>query len=110
VLDFSGVRVQTDLTYYQKLTNEYRIEFERGTITGNAGDPHRFVLHQDGRTKTVSLRRNDPAAHMITNFVDAIAGRKMPVTAGRDVVPSIKAIAEAYQIARSFEAPWLPRF
>jgi predicted dehydrogenase len=109
-LDFDGVRVQTDLSYYQKLVNTYRINFQDGTITGNAGDPHRFVLHHKGKERVISLPRIDPAAHMIANFVDAIAGRDRPVTAGRDVVPSIKAISHAYQMARSFEAPWLPRF
>ena len=29
-------------------------------------------------------------------------------TTGRDVVPSIRAIAQGYRIAEPFDAPWLP--
>ena len=111
ILDFTGVRVTTDLTYYQKLTNHYELRFELGCIRGHADDPHRFVLCRNGHNpKVISLRRNDPAVYMITNFVGAIAGHDKPVVTGRDVLPSIKAIFEAYQCARSYDAPWLPRF
>lgn len=109
-LRFGNVNVQTDLTYYQKLTNTYELRFERGTIRGHADDPHRFVLHERGkRRKVVSLKRNDPAVFMISNFISVIAGQDQPVVTGRDVLPSIKAIFEAYQIARTYDAPWLPR-
>jgi hypothetical protein len=47
---------------------------------------------------------------MITNFVGAIAGTNQPIVTGRDVLPSIKAISEAYRSAQGFDAPWLPRF
>lgn len=112
VVDFAGVKVQTDLSYYQKMTNGYRLEFEGGHIEGNAWDPHRFMLHRrDQKTRTVTRSRiADPAAHMIANFVGAIGGRNAPSVTGRDVLPSIKVIADAYRGAQSYDAPWLPRF
>jgi predicted dehydrogenase len=116
MLDFSGVKAQTDLSYYQKLTNTYQIRFELGCITGISGEEHRFTLSRSGG-RPVNMRlphgRISSLGHatdMITNFVGAIAGTNQPIVTGRDVLPSIKAISEAYRSAQGFDAPWLPRF
>jgi hypothetical protein len=116
VLDFAGVTAKTDLSYYQKLVNQYCIRLERGSITGISGEEHRFTL-TDGaaRPKLMNLIAHrmtyeDVATQMITNFVGAIAGHNPPLVTGRDVLPSIKAIAEGYQRAEGYDAPWLPKF
>jgi predicted dehydrogenase len=115
VLDFAGVKARTDLSYYQKLTNTYRIQFELGCITGVSGEEHRFILGRPGtRPRIVRLPRGRIALlgyanKMMTNFVEAIAGANQPLVTGRDVLPSIKVISEAYRRAQSFDAPWLPR-
>jgi hypothetical protein len=114
VLDFAGVKAKTELSYYQKLTNVYRIEFERGYITGVSGDEHRFTLSRPGR-KPVTVRlpggRLSILAHatqMITSFVGAAEGANQPLVMGRDVLPSIRAISEAYRHAQPYDATWLP--
>lgn len=115
VLDFAGVKAHTDLSYYQKLTNTYRIHFEFGCITGVSGEEHRFTLDRSGRKpRIVRLPRGrisnlGHATQMMANFVGAISGHNQPLVAGRDVLPSIKAISQAYHSARGFDAPWLPR-
>jgi len=116
VLDFSGVKAQTDLSYYQKLTNIYRIRFELGCITGVSGEEHCFKLTRSGRKPQIvrvphgRVSYLGHATQMMTNFVHAIAGATQPLVTGRDVLPSIKAISEAYRSAQGFDAPWLPRF
>ena len=116
LLDFSGVRAQTDLSYYQKLTNTYRIRFELGFITGVSGEEHRFTLSRAGSKPAIMrlphgrVSNLGHATQMITNFVGAIAGINQPLVTGRDVLPSIKAICDGYRSAQGFDAPWLPRF
>jgi predicted dehydrogenase len=114
VLDFAGAKARTELSYYQKLTNQYCIQFERGRITGIVGESHHFTLSREsGKSRQVQLPRvtmAELATHMITNFVGAIGGRNPPLVSGRDVLPSIKAISEGYQCAQNYDAPWLPRF
>jgi predicted dehydrogenase len=116
LLDFSGVRAQTDLSYYQKLTNTYCIRFELGDITGVTGEDHRFTLTRSGRKPQIvrfphgRFSNLGHATQMIANFVGAIAGANRPLVTGRDVLPSIRAISEAYRSAQGFDAPWLPRF
>jgi predicted dehydrogenase len=113
VLDFAGVRVQTDLSNYQKLTNTYNLLFDGGKITGNTGEEHRFIL--TGLTmKPIVIRlarTNIPihATQMITSFVNAVAGRGQPIVTGRDVISSIKAISSGYRCAKPYDAVWLPR-
>jgi predicted dehydrogenase len=115
VLDFSGVTTQMDLSYYQKLTNVYRISFELGCITGVSGEEHRFTLTRSGRKPRLMrlphgrVSSLGHATRMISNFVGAIAGANQPLVTGRDVLPSIKAISEGYRLAQGFDAPWLPR-
>jgi predicted dehydrogenase len=115
MLDFAGVKAQTDLSYYQKLANKYCIQFELGCITGVSGEEHRFTLSRSrSKPAVVRLPRGrvsyiGHATQMITNFVGAIEGANRPLVTGRDVLPSIKAISEAYRYARGFDAPWLPR-
>jgi predicted dehydrogenase len=109
-LDFAGIPAQVDLSYYHKMVNTYSIEFEQGSITGKTEEHHRFVLYQHGkRPKPFDCRMADPATRMLTNFIDAIAGKHPPEISGRDVLPSIKALADAYQCAQRYEEPWLPR-
>jgi predicted dehydrogenase len=116
VLDFAGMKAQTDLSYYQKLTNKYRIQFELGCITGVSGEEHRFTLSRYGSKPTIMRATRGRisyvghAMQMITNFVGAIRGANQPLVTGRDVLPSIRAISEAYRHAQGFDAPWLPRF
>jgi hypothetical protein len=116
VLDFAGVKAHTDLSYYQKLTNTYRIHFEFGCITGVSGEEHRFTLERAGRKpQIVRLPRGrisnlGHATQMMTNFVSAVSGNNKPLVTGRDVLRSIKAISKAYRSAQVFDAPWLPRF
>lgn len=116
VLDFAGVKAQADLSYYQKLTNTYRIRFERGCITGVSSEDHRFTLSRPGRKPEIVRLPHGRvsflghARQMMTNFVGAISGANQPLVTGRDVLPSIKAISEAYRCAQGFDAPWLPRF
>jgi len=116
LLDFSGVTAQTDLTYYQKLTNTYCIRFELGFITGVSGEEHRFTISRAGRKPAIvrlphgRVSNLGHATEMIRNFVGAIVGVNQPLVTGRDVLPSIKAISEAYRSAQGFDAPWLPRF
>lgn len=106
-----GVRVQIDLSYYHKMTNIYRINFEHGYIEGHAADQHKFVMHRRQKSQTITRSRiANPAAHMISNFVGAIVGRNAAPVTGRDVMPSIRVIAEAYNHAQPYDAPWLPRF
>jgi predicted dehydrogenase len=116
LLDFSGVKAQTDLSYYQKLTNTYCIHFELGFITGVSGEEHRFTLSRAGRKPAIvrlphgRVSNLGHATQMIRNFVGAIAGINQPLVTGRDVLPSIKAISDGYRSAQGFDAPWLPRF
>jgi predicted dehydrogenase len=116
VLDFSGVQARTDLSYYQKLTNTYDIRFELGRITGISGEEHRFTLTRSGGKPAIvrlphgRISNLGHATQMMTNFVGAIAGANQPLVTGRDVLPSIRAISEAYRSAQGFDAPWLPRF
>ena len=114
VLDFAGVKAKTELSYYQKLTNVYRVEFERGCITGVSGEEHRFTLSRPARKPmTVRLPRGRisilaHATQMITSFVGAVAGANQPLVTGRDVLPSIRVISEAYRHAQPYDAAWLP--
>jgi predicted dehydrogenase len=115
VLDFAGVKAQMDFSYYHKLTNTYCIQFELGCITGVSGEEHRFTLSRPGRKPAVvrlphgRISYLGHATQMITNFVGASAGANQPLVAGRDVLPSIRAISEAYRYAQGFDAPWLPK-
>jgi len=116
VLDFAGARAQVDLSYYQKLTNTYCIRFERGCITGVSGEEHRFTLSRPGRKLAIvrlphgRINILGHATCMLTNFVGAIGGANRPLVTGRDVLPSIRTISEAYRNAQRFDEPWLPRF
>jgi predicted dehydrogenase len=109
-LDFHGMSARAEFSYYQKLQNRYHLQFERGAIDGDAMDPYRFTLTCRGkRPQRISCHRIDIAAHLVANFVGAISGRNQPLVTGLDVLPSIRAICEAYQQAKPFDAPWLPR-
>ncbi len=116
ILDFAGVRTGIDFSYYQKMSNSYSIRFERGRISGGCYDEHRYTVQQESaRPKLVKLAPRgmtyqEHAAQMIAEFVGAIAGGKQPFVSGRDVLPSIQAISEGYRCAKSYDAPWLPRF
>ena len=114
VLDCGGTEARIDLSYYQRMSNSYRLEFERGSISGVANEGYRFQIARDGagpvtaqfpdgRIGTVEL-----AARILTRFVAATRGQGQPLVTGRDVVPSIRAIAQGYRIAEPFDAPWLP--
>jgi predicted dehydrogenase len=116
LLNFSGVTAQTDLSYYQKLTNTYCIRLELGFITGVSGEEHRFTLSRSGSKPAIvrlphgRVSNLGHATQMIKNFVGAIAGINQPLVTGRDVLPSIRAISEGYRSAQGFDAAWLPRF
>jgi predicted dehydrogenase len=114
VLDCGGTEARIDLSYYQRMSNSYRLDFERGAISGVANEGYRFRIARDGaapvtaqfpdgRIGTVEL-----AARILARFVAATRGQGQPLVTGRDVVPSIRAIAQGYRIAEPFDAPWLP--
>ncbi|MBD0270539.1 MAG: Gfo/Idh/MocA family oxidoreductase [Acetobacteraceae bacterium] len=116
VLGFGGARAQIDLSYYQRMTNSYLLRFERGTVAGISNEGYRFQLSPDGAPpRTVDIRSGRAggraiAERMLSNFVAAANGASRPLFDGRDVVPSIRAIAQAYRAAKPFDAPWLPRW
>ena len=107
VLDFAGVRAGIDFSYYQKMSNTYKIQFERGCISGACYDEHRYtVQHGSSQPKVVKLASRgmtyqEHATEMITEFIGAIAGRNQPFVSGRDVLPSIVAISEGYGAPRA---------
>ena len=113
-LDCGGTEARIDLSYYQRMSNSYRLEFERGSISGVANEGYRFRIARDGagpvtaqfpdgRIGTVEL-----AARILARFVAATRGEGQPLVTGRDVVPSIRAISQGYRIAEPFDAHWLP--
>jgi predicted dehydrogenase len=115
-LDFAGVTATAEFSYYQKLTNKYRIEFEHGCITGVSGEEHCMTVSRAGNgPKIVRLPRGrisvlGHATQMIANFAGAVAGANPPLVTGADVLPSISVIAAAYRQALGYDACWLPRF
>ncbi len=115
-LGFAGMRAEIDLSYYQRMANSYSLTFERGSISGVTNESYRFQLLREGaRPVTVSIRsgRVDVEKHwsrMLSNFVAVVHGSDRPMITGHDVVPSIRAIEEAYRAAKPFDAPWLPRW
>jgi predicted dehydrogenase len=116
MLDLAGVKAHIEFSYYQKMSNVYSIQFERGSITGGCYEEHRYTIQQNStRPKVVRLASHgmtyeEHATQLITSFVGAIAGQNQPLVSGRDVLPSIKALSEAYQRAERYDSPWLPRF
>jgi predicted dehydrogenase len=116
ILDFAGVRAKTEFSYYQKLINTYCIRFKLGCISGISGEEHRFTVSRaGGKPASMRLRHGrisdlGHATQIMANFVGAIAGTNEPLVTGRDVLPSIEVISEAYQHAQGFDSPWLPRF
>ncbi|MBV8455029.1 MAG: hypothetical protein JO122_00245, partial [Acetobacteraceae bacterium] len=115
-LDFAGVMATAEFSYYQKLTNKYRIQFELGCITGVSGEEHWIKVSRADKEPVIvrlphgriSVRGH--ATQMIANFAGAVAGTNPPLVTGADVLPSIKVIAQAYRQARGYDACWLPRF
>jgi predicted dehydrogenase len=114
-LDFAGVTATAEFSYYQKLTNKYRIEFEGGCITGVSGEEHCITVSLAGKIPAmVRLPRGritvlGHATQMIANFAGAVAGANPPLVTGADVLPSIRVIAQGYRQARAYDAWWLPR-
>jgi predicted dehydrogenase len=114
VLDCGGTEARIDLSYYQRMSNSYTLEFERGSISGVANEGYRFQIARDGAGPVTAqfpdgrIGMLDLAARILARFVAATRGQGQPLVTGRDVVPSIRAIAQGYRIAEPFEAPWLP--
>lgn len=116
LLNFAGVKAQIDLSYYQKLTNEYSVLFEAGSISGVSGEEHRLMISRRGSEPAIvrlphgRISYLGHAKQMLMNFVGATVGANQPLISGRDVLSSIGVISEAYRHAQAFDAPWLPRF
>jgi predicted dehydrogenase len=114
VLDCGGTQARIDLSYYQRMSNSYRLDFERGSISGVANEGYRFRIARDGAAPVTAqfpdgrIGMLDLAARILARFVAATREQGNPLVTGRDVVPSIRAIAQGYRIAEPFDAPWLP--
>jgi predicted dehydrogenase len=111
-LGFNGTSAQIDLGSYVRMKNTYKLQFEHGTITGLISDSSRFeFVRSAARPLIVKCPPNRGQwSRVLTNFAAVVEGRERPIVAGRDVLPSIRTIAEAYRVAKPFDEPWLPKW
>jgi predicted dehydrogenase len=114
VLDCGGTQARIDLSYYQRMSNSYTLDFERGAISGIANEGYRFRIARDGAAPVTAqfpagrIGTFELATRILSRFVAATRGQGRPLVTGRDVLPSLHAIAEGYRIAQPFDEPWMP--
>jgi predicted dehydrogenase len=110
-LDFDGMSTRMDLGSYVRMNNIYTLEFERGTISGHTGDASRFQVQRRGAEPSrVDCGKSETWLSVLLNFAAVVNGRERPIVTGRDVLPSIRTIAEGYRMAQPFDEPWLPKW
>jgi predicted dehydrogenase len=106
------LRGEIHLSWLAKLANGFRIEGERGTITGSLFDWDRLELTSStGHRTSIALDTGvrtiaDIAPLILQNFLGVIAGEEVPLIPAREVVPSITLIEECYARRRRFAMPW----
>ena len=100
------------LSWLAKLQNHYRIECERGSISGGTTDWGRITVTSGGRRPMVMEvdLRNNPQSIMrektVDNFLNVIRGKSEPLVPAKEVVDSIELIEQSYTIATRFDMPW----
>jgi predicted dehydrogenase len=101
------------LSWLSTLSNTYRIVGTRGTIEGSTTDFCRFTLTDDrGRVQHIEAPPARCDYHdlfdlFIANFLDAAAGRAVPLVPGTASLPGIELMDECYRAASRLPMPWL---
>lgn len=111
VAEFNGCRIDIVLNRLFELENRFRIEGERGTLTGtvNGWDTLLFT-RQNGKEKPLRFKsrwKNYPefVLPIVNNFLEVLQGRAQPLISGEDAETSICWIADCYSRRKSPSDP-----
>jgi predicted dehydrogenase len=106
-------RVDLKLSWLNKLSNQYTIVCERGTITGGVSEWDRLTIdHQNGKREFIRIPRceksyNEFGRRMIDNFLAVVAGRAESLVPAHEVLSAIELMDESYGVATRLALPWL---
>lgn len=106
---YSGV---VQVSWLSRLSNTFRVEAERETLTGEIRAWDRVTsIRPDGSERKVPLRPEIPSYrelkhHVIGAFLGALCEGKEMAVPGAEVLPSIEMIDECYSRRRRFPMPW----
>lgn len=106
------LRGEVHLSWLAKLQNGFRIEGDKGTVTGSIFDWGSLeLISKSGRRTSLPIETHvrslgDIAPRIMENFIAVIEDEAVPLIPGREVVPSIALIEDCYARRRRFTMPW----
>lgn len=113
----SGVTGTVQLSRDWDLPNEYRIEFERGTLVWRVGDANGLELITRGRKSSLrgtvwsqgkaALNYSEAFVAQLLNCIAAVGGREPIVVPGSEGIRSLRLIEQCYSRRKLMNQPWL---
>jgi predicted dehydrogenase len=107
-----GCSIEVKLSWLSQMQNSFKIIGEEGTIEGGIEDWDKFE-HKliSGKSKKIIIKckeKNycDFADKLVTNFIDVVSKKAIPLIPGIEIIPSIKLIEECYEVTTKLSTPW----
>jgi predicted dehydrogenase len=112
-LQHGACHVALKLSWLGRLANRFTVIGDRGTIAGDVDVWDRVNIEYGKGTRKKIRHHGCEKTYMqfgeriVQNFLDVIRGQAEPLVPGRDVLPALALVDQAYHSASRLPMPWL---